>query len=170
MLRGGDSGPAIVRGNAEESPLIERVSADNPEWRMPPEHEGEPLSADEIALLRDWVVAGAVVPEDEQAEADARDHSAFRPIVRPSVPRVERADWVRNPIDAFIARRHEQLGISPQPEASRPELLRRLSIDLIGLPPEAEHTRMRPDSARPKTPANHSETVADRGRSKLVLA
>ncbi len=139
MLRGGDSGPAIVRGNAEESPLIERVSADDPEWRMPPEHEGEPLSADEIALLRDWVVAGAVAPEDEQAEADPRDHWAFRPIVRPSVPRVERADWVRNPIDAFIARRHEQLGISPQPEASRPELLRRLSIDLIGLPPEAEH-------------------------------
>jgi hypothetical protein len=138
MLRGGDSGPAVVQGVAEESLLLDRVSAGDAAERMPPEHEGEPLSAEQIALLRDWITAGAPAPGDEQPEADPRQHWAFRPIVRPPVPRVQRARWGNNPIDAFVARGHERIGVTPQPEASRTELRRRLSLDLIGLPPTAE--------------------------------
>ena len=135
MLRGGDSGPILVKGGTEESPLLDRVSADDAAERMPPEHEGEPLTSDQVTLLRDWIAAGAPAPSDEKPEADPRDHWAFRPIVRPPVPRVLRTGYVINPIDAFIARGHERLGLAPNPEATRPELLRRLSLDLIGLPP-----------------------------------
>jgi hypothetical protein len=138
MLRGGDSGPAVVKGVPDESLLLDRVSADDPSDRMPPEGEGEPLSAEQVALLREWIAAGAPAPADERPEADPRDHWAFQPIVRPPVPRVTRADWGNNPIDAFIAQKHEEVGLTPAPEASRIELLRRLSLDLVGLPPRAE--------------------------------
>jgi hypothetical protein len=86
-------------------------------------------------LLRDWIAAGAPGPADERPEADPHDHWAFRPIVRPAVPLVRNAGWVENPIDAFVARKHESMGLAPNPEASRTELLRRLYLDLIGLPP-----------------------------------
>ena len=138
MLRGGDSGPVVVKGAAGESLLLERVSASDPAERMPPEHEGDLLTAEQVGLLRDWIAAGAPAPADESPEAGPRDHWAFRPIARPPVPHVQRAGWVNNPIDAFIAQRHEQLGLAPNPEASRTELLRRLFLDLIGLPPTAE--------------------------------
>jgi hypothetical protein len=87
MLRGGDSGPAVVKGGAKESLLLDRVSDDDPSERMPPEHEGEPLAALQVGLLRDWIAAGAPAPLDERPEADPRHHWAFRPIVRPAVPR-----------------------------------------------------------------------------------
>jgi hypothetical protein len=138
MLRGGDSGPVVVKGNAKESLLLERVSASDVTERMPPEHEAEPLSAEQVALLRDWIAGGAPAPADETPEADPRDHWAFRPVARPPVPRIQRAGWMNNAIDVFIAQRHEQLGIAPNPEATRMELLRRLSLDLIGLPPAPE--------------------------------
>ena len=138
MLRGGDSGPAVVKGGAKESLLLDRVSAGDASERMPPEHEGEPLTAEQVALLRNWIAAGAPAPSDEKPEADPRDHWAFRPIVRPTVPRVQRAEWVKNPIDAFIAQTYQRHGLAPNAEASRTELLRRLSLDLIGIPPTAE--------------------------------
>lgn len=137
-IKGGDSGAAITPGDAAKSRLLTRVSATDVAERMPPEHEGEPLTAEQIGRLKAWIAAGASAPADEQPEADPRDHWAFRPIVRPSVPAVRRADWVRNPIDAFVARQHEQFGLAPQPEASRLILLRRLSLDLTGLPPTPE--------------------------------
>lgn len=138
MLRGSDSGPVVVKGNPKESLLVERVSASDVAERMPPEHEGEPLSTEQVTLLRDWIAAGAPGPADEMPEADPHDHWAFRPVVRPPVPHVERAGWVNNPIDAFITRRQQELGITPNPEATRIELLRRLSLDLIGLLPTPE--------------------------------
>jgi hypothetical protein len=137
MVRGGDSGPAVVKGDAGESLILDRVTADEAAERMPPEHEAEPLTAEQVGLLRDWIAAGAPAPPGERPEADPREHWSFRPIARPPVPRVGRAGWGHNPIDAFIARRHEDLGITPNPEASRTELLRRLYLDLIGLPPGA---------------------------------
>lgn len=136
--RGGDSGPAIKRGDVAASLLLYRVSASDAAERMPPEEEGEPLSAEQIALLRHWIAAGAQAPQAEQPEVDPRNHWAFQPIVRPPVPPARRAEWVNNPIDAFVARQHEQLGLAPQTEASRRMLLRRLSLDFIGLPPTAE--------------------------------
>jgi Protein of unknown function (DUF1553)/Protein of unknown function (DUF1549)/Planctomycete cytochrome C len=138
MLRGGNSGPAVVKAGASESLILERVSASDAADRMPPEHEGQPLTVEQVAVLRDWIAAGAPAPLDERPEADPRDHWAFRPIVRPPVPRVQRAGWMNNPVDAFIAQGYERHGLAPNPEASRTELLRRLSVDLIGLPPTAE--------------------------------
>ncbi len=138
MIAGGDSGAAIARGDASNSLILERVSATDIDDRMPPEHEGDPLSAEQIALLRAWIEAGAPAPADEQPDADPKNHWAFRPIVRPAVPAVDNQAWVKNPIDAFLARQHQQHGLAPQPEAPRVVLLRRLYLDLIGVPPSAD--------------------------------
>ncbi len=136
-IKGGDSGPAVVAGDPAKSELLGRVSAMGKE-RMPPEHEGEPLTAPQIELLRKWVAAGAPHPADEKPEADPRDHWSFKPIARPPVPKPKATDWVKNPIDAFVAKRHDDRGLTPLPEAPRAVLLRRLSLDLIGLPPTPE--------------------------------
>ena len=92
-IKGGDSGPAITRGDAANSPLLSRVSATDIAERMPPESEGEALSPAQIDLLRRWISAGAVAPPAEVPEADPRDHWAFRPIVRPPVPATSHRDW-----------------------------------------------------------------------------
>jgi hypothetical protein len=138
MRKGGESGAALVPGDATASLIVARVRDPDPVTRMPPDGEGEPLTAEEIAVLEGWIRAGAPAPADEKPEADPRDHWAFRPRVRPAVPAVKNAAWVRNPIDAFLAHAHEQAGIAPQPEAPRHVLVRRLFIDLIGLPPQPE--------------------------------
>ena len=88
-----------------------------------------------MKLLRDWIADGAPAPANEKAETDPREHWAFRPIVRPLAPGGANSSWVRNPIDAFIAQQHGRRGLTPQPEAPREVLLRRLYFDLIGLPP-----------------------------------
>lgn len=131
---GGDSGPALVPGDPDGSLLIERVSATDLSERMPP--EGQPLTPEEIALLTDWVRQNAESPADEQPEPDPREHWAFRPIERPTVPSVDGAHSVLNPIDAFIAARHEQRGLTALPAAKPEQLLRRVYLDLIGLPPK----------------------------------
>lgn len=147
-LIGGDSGPAMKPGSAQESMLIRRVTAEDADERMPPEHEGESLTATQIATLRDWIDSGASYPLDEQAEADPRDHWSFRPISRPSVPNLPTTSWGNNAIDAFVAAKHGELQVQPQPEATSLVLLRRLSIDLIGLPPTLDdiHQVLQDDS------------------------
>ena len=130
--KGGDSGAAIVPGDPS-SPLLERVTSNDESIRMP--QEGLPLKPEQIAALRSWIEQNAEAPVDERPEQDPRDHWAFRPIVRPPVPQVTNSKWERNPIDAFIAQRHEHLELTPKPEAPREVLLRRLYLDLIGLPP-----------------------------------
>ncbi|HTN76101.1 MAG TPA: PSD1 and planctomycete cytochrome C domain-containing protein [Pirellulaceae bacterium] len=137
VLRGGESGSIVDKSEPAKSLLLTRVATSEIEERMPPEFEGEALSAEQIAVLRAWIEAGASAPQNEKPEADPREHWAFRPIVRPTVPQVRRADWTNNPIDAFVAHKHEQLGLEPVAEASKLLLLRRLSLDLIGLPPTA---------------------------------
>ncbi len=132
------SGEVIARGAAEESVLIERVVESAGDERMPPEHQGEPLSAQQVQWLSDWIAAGAPAPADERPESDPDAHWAFQPIERPSIPIVENAAWVRNPIDAFIAQGHDQHGLQPQPSAPRALLLRRLHLDLIGILPTYE--------------------------------
>lgn len=133
--RGGDSGASVQPGDAAASLLLERVTATDESMRMP--QEGERLSAMQIELLRRWISEGARGPENEQPEVDPSKHWAFQPIVRPAIP-AGRSDWVRNPIDAFLERQHQQHGIRPQPEAARIVLLRRLHLDLVGIPPTLE--------------------------------
>ncbi|MBA3484163.1 MAG: DUF1549 domain-containing protein, partial [Pirellulales bacterium] len=131
--KGGDSGPAITPGDAESSRLIQRVAALDAAERMPP--EGKPLTPEQIAALRAWIVQEAPAPADEAPEQHPRDHWAFRPIVRPPTPMVANAAWVRNPIDAFIAQKHEELELTAPVPAPPELLLRRAYFDLIGLPP-----------------------------------
>jgi hypothetical protein len=132
-IKGGDSGPAVTPGDPASSLLIERVSATDVSERMPP--EGKPLEPEEIAALRAWIAENAKAPPDETPERDPRDHWAFRPIKRPTAPESSNSQGIRNPIDAFIAEKHRQRGLTPQAEAPREVLVRRLYLDLIGLPP-----------------------------------
>jgi mono/diheme cytochrome c family protein len=136
-IQGGDIGPAIVPGKSGESRLIAAVSGTSDEVsRMPLDRP--PLSEAEIDLLRRWIDAGAQHPDDEVAEPGGRiesDHWAFQPVVRPDVPRVQQQGRVRNAIDAFIQARLEQEGVKASDEADRVTLIRRLSLDLLGLLP-----------------------------------
>jgi hypothetical protein len=138
MTEGGESGSVIAKGDPAKSLLLERVSDPEPESRMPPEGEGEALSPEQLAMLRDWIKAGCPSPPDEKPEADPRDHWAFQPRVRPSVPKDGAAVGIFHPIDAFLAVARGQAGVVPQPEAPQHVLVRRLFIDLIGLPPQPE--------------------------------
>jgi len=133
IRKGGDSGPAIEPGSAEQSELVERISSHDEDYRMPP--EGEPLSAQQIAQLRAWIDQNAIAPADEKPEEDPRLHWAFQRPVRPALPTVKHPGWIANPIDAFIAAAHDKQGLSPSRSAPRHLLLRRLYLDLIGLPP-----------------------------------
>ncbi|MBA4188704.1 MAG: hypothetical protein C0467_11955 [Planctomycetaceae bacterium] len=127
MLKGG----AIVPGKPGESELILRVASANDETRMPP--EGHPLKPEQIAKLKAWVEQGAKVPADDTQEPDPRDHWSFRTPVRPPVPKGS-----ANPIDAFVALEWARRGLTPAPPADKRVLLRRVYIDLIGLPPTVE--------------------------------
>lgn len=138
LLAGGESGPAAVRNDPASSMIVARVADPDAATRMPPDGEAEPLSAEQVAAVAGWIAAGCPAPADERPEADPRDHWAFRPRTRPEVPRVQDAARTRNPIDAFLARARDRAGITPQPEAPRHVLVRRLFIDLIGLPPQPE--------------------------------
>ncbi len=140
-LRGGESGkPAVVPGNSQKSELLRRITTSNEDEVMPP--SGKRLSDAQVKLLRDWIDSGAAWP-DALAGEDApwKRHWAFRAPVRPPLPAVrgepspDAAEWVRNPIDRFILTRLEKEGLQPSSEADRITLLRRLSLDLIGLPP-----------------------------------
>ncbi|MGE5194146.1 MAG: PSD1 and planctomycete cytochrome C domain-containing protein, partial [Deltaproteobacteria bacterium] len=131
-IKGGGSGPAIVPGKSDESLLIDAVIGAEGVKKMPP--EGEPLTAEQIAKLRDWINQGAKSPADKIPEDPAKPWS-YQPPVRPALPAVQNAAWVQNPIDAFIAAEHERKGLKPSPPATKPVLLRRVYLDLIGLPP-----------------------------------
>ncbi len=105
---------------------------------MPPEGAGDPLSERQIAVLRAWIDQGATWPDElagVEPEHPAAEHWSFQPISAPQVPAVKNSKWVRNPIDAFILAKLENEQVEPSREADRPTLLRRVSLDLIGLPP-----------------------------------
>lgn len=126
---GGPEAPAVIApGKPEESELFKRITATDPEEHMPPAETGKTLSADEIALIRTWIEEGA----------HRSSHWAFTKPERATIPAASKPAWVRNPIDNFILARLDQEGLSPAPEADRETLLRRLSLDLIGLPPTLE--------------------------------
>jgi hypothetical protein len=132
ILKGGDQGPAVEPGKAAESLLIDAVTGANGVQRMP--LDGEPLSDAEIATLKAWIDQGARAP-DEAIPQDPRQHWAFQKPQRPPVPVVQDPEWNGNAIDAFVAAEHAKRGLTPQPIADKRTLLRRVFLDLIGLPP-----------------------------------
>jgi len=144
VMRGGDSGePGVVPGDLKRSRLYEAVRYEG--LKMPPD---APLSADQIADLATWISAGAPWPTgtaaadlqspEAQAESARMTHWAFQPVARPAFPPVRQANWVRTGVDQFILARLEAEELLPSPEADRRTLLRRLSFDLLGLPPSFE--------------------------------
>jgi hypothetical protein len=136
VFKGGDGGPAVVAGKPEESPLLEMISGDPPE--MP--KKGASLSRREVAQIRAWIEQGAYWPAGlvlKDRRFDSQRWWSFEPLKRPDPPAVKlkTPGWARTPIDVFIQARLEQEGLTPSPEADRRTLIRRLSFDLIGLPP-----------------------------------
>src|SRR5436190_17779544 len=135
-LRGGDDGkPEWIPGKSAESPLILRVTSSDKEEVMPP--KGERLTTEQIQVLRRWIDEGAVWPESP-AETAASKHWAYLPPIKAAFPEVRNTNWVKNPIDRFVLARLEKEKLTPSPEADRAVLLRRLSLDLTGLPPSLE--------------------------------
>ncbi|HEX7896711.1 MAG TPA: PSD1 and planctomycete cytochrome C domain-containing protein [Planctomycetota bacterium] len=126
-LRGGDNGPAL----APAGHLWVRVNSADPDEQMPP--KGDRLTAGELDLLRRWLAAGAPWPEDASGARVISDHWAFQAVKRPAPPAK-----ARHPIDAFVAAELEKRGLALSPPADRRTLARRLSLDLIGLPPSPE--------------------------------
>lgn len=141
--------PNIIPGDSAASPLIHFVAglAEDEEMLMP--SKGDRLTADQIGILRAWIDQGATWPEDEGLLENSepwRTHWSFQSLVRPEVPDSV-GQWGRNPVDAFVHKKLVERNLSPSPEADRRTLIRRLSFDLVGLPP---------------TPAEVEEFLVDR--------
>lgn len=133
MRKGGISGPAIEPGDAENSLLIERLLETDHALRMPP--EGSPLTREQIDAIKSWVHQGAQSPTNEAPESDPLKHWAFQPPVRPAVPSATGSSPSDNPIDGFIDAQLTARGLARQPRAEPEVLVRRLYLDLTGLPP-----------------------------------
>jgi len=156
---GGKNGPAVTTKDAAASLLLAHVTAADGKRLMPPPGEGERLTAAEVARLKAWIEQGATGPADEQPEPDPKDHWAFRPPARPPLPVVRDPSRVRNPIDAFLSAAREKHGLALQKPADRRVLLRRLHLDLVGLPP----TRDELDAfANSPTPDADYERIVER--------
>ena len=139
---------AVVPGQPEQSELVKRITHADAAMRMPPADSGRALTATEITLLTAWIKQGA----------NWESHWSFIKPVRPPLPAVKNQAWPKNAIDYFVLARLEQAGLQPSPEADRATLLRRLSLDLTGLPPTLKELD---DFLNDKTP-NAYEKVVDR--------
>ena len=160
LLKGGETFGAgdVVPGNSAGSVLIQAVAQVHPDLKMP--KKGERLTEAQVGLLRAWIDQGATWPEGGLAGGakDPTRHWAFRPPVKPALPAVKSSDWTRTPVDRFILARLEKEKLSPSREADKVTLLRRLSLDLIGLPP----TPAEVDAFLADPAANAYETQVDR--------
>lgn len=121
----GSGNHAVVPGDPGSSSLIARITTDDPDDRMPPASSLKQLSPEEVEKLTRWIQEGAVWEE----------HWAFQRVERPETPTVEHAAWLKNPIDSFVLKPLEEHNVAPSPEADRRTLIRRLFLDLTGLPP-----------------------------------
>jgi hypothetical protein len=131
---------AIVPHEPEKSSLIERIFADDPETQMPPPKSNRRLSPEQKERLKQWIAAGAPYQE----------HWAYVAPQRPTPPEVKNEGWVRQPWDRFVLAKLEAEGITPSPEADRATLLKRLAIDLTGLPPTPEEVEAFQNDADPQ--------------------
>src|SRR5262245_12369744 len=163
-MKGGVSGAAIVPGDSKQSLLVKRILGEGNEARMP--MAGAPLTPAQIALIRRWIDQGANWSGDGQSaithkqapQSAIKRHWAYVKPVLPAAPRVKNQSWVRNPIDAFILARLEKEGLGPSPEADKSTLLRRVYLDLIGLPPGVKEV----DEFLADTSPDAYEKVVDR--------
>jgi hypothetical protein len=143
LLKGGDRGPALTPGDPGRSLLLRAVRHEGA-LKMPPTR---PLAPRQVESLERWIRLGApwparraggpVLGDQTRIFAESKRHWAYQPVRRPAPPRVKNAGWVRTPVDAFVLARLESAGLSPAPTADRRTLIRRVTYDLIGLPPSA---------------------------------
>ncbi|MBL8848494.1 MAG: PSD1 domain-containing protein [Planctomycetaceae bacterium] len=139
---------AIVPGKPGESQLVSRIQSTDPAEQMPPAELNKPLTDREKEILEQWIAEGA----------QFQQHWSFQPVVRPSVPEVQHGDWPKNDIDRFVLARLEAEGLTPSDEASRETLIRRVTLDLTGLPP----TLVEIEAFLADSSDNAYETVVDR--------
>ncbi len=148
VLRGGDSGPALVVGDVEKSKLVEGIRWKNQDFQMPPKKQ---LSAQEVADLEAWIKMGAPDPREKAAVvsegckskrvidiAEGRKFWSFQALADPAVPKVRDEAWVKSPVDAFVLAKLEGAGLRPAAPADKRTLMRRATFDLTGLPPSPE--------------------------------
>lgn len=146
LLRGGDSGPALVPGKPDKSLLLEVMRYTNFDLQMPPQNK---LPQRDLDIIEKWIAMGAPDPRTEEAEssgpkpvgmslAEGKDFWSFKPLANAQPPEVQQTDWVRNPIDQFVLAQLEPKNLQPAPPADKRTLLRRVTYDLIGLPPTPE--------------------------------
>ncbi len=144
----------ISPGNSKDSRLVHRILGEGGEARMP--MGGEPLKPEQIELIRKWIDEGANWPDSASIKVD--QHWAFVKPERPALPAVKNSAWVKNPIDAFVLAGLEKQGLTPSPEADKTTLLRRVSLDLTGLPPTPQEV----DAFLLNKSVNAYEKVVDR--------
>ena len=163
--KGGDSGPAIVPGNVEKSPLYTALTYKDKDLQMPPSSSGGKLGDAQIADIAAWIKMGAPDPRVDVKKSkrtgltdSARGHWAYGPVTKPAVPINKNQQWCRTPIDCFILQKLEAAGMLPSPDAERETLLRRVSLDLTGLPPTYAEVESFMSDASP----NAYEKVVDR--------
>ena len=135
LTAGGNAGPAFVAGKADDSLLIQAVTGAADVSKMPPEGPG--LTPQQIGTLKSWVEQARKLPDElATVAAPARNtHWSFQPLAAAPPPATKNPNWIRSPIDAFVLARLEAAGLEPSPEADQATLVRRLSLDLLGLPP-----------------------------------
>jgi hypothetical protein len=160
ILKGGEGGAIVAAGKSGESRLIAAIERTG-DVKMPP--EGEPLTGEQIAILKAWVDAGAPAPP-EGAETKV-EHWSFTKPVRPEVFKPADAAWSANPIDAFVAAKHAELKLKPVGEAPKNLLLRRVYLDLIGLPPTPQELAEFEAAVSPSLPPSVSPS-ADEGENE----
>ncbi len=140
----------VVPGNSGTSPLMQHVLGSEGASRMPPPSEGEGLSKGQIAAIQSWIDAGAPLPTAEKGDPDPREHWSFRPPVRQQPPTTDPQFTIHNAVDAFLADGWHKQGLTPQRAADKRLLLRRVTLDLTGLPPTPPEIEafLKDDSAR----------------------
>lgn len=128
ILKLESGGQGVISGNAKDSLVVQRVSTGDPDLRMPPPSEGPPLTSAEVDILRRWIDSGAKYAR----------HWSYEPPVKSPLPRVSSPAWCSTPLDRFILERLDREKLTPQPQADAATLLRRVTLDLTGLPPTIE--------------------------------
>lgn len=160
-MKGGSTGPLYVPGKSGESYMVTRLLGGDDEDQMP--LDKDPLKDEQIDLIKRWIDEGGEWPESAPstgaaAGKDYVEHWAYVAPVAPAVPQVSQPAWVRTPVDSFVLARLDREGLAPSPEASKETLLRRVTLDLTGLPPTIAEI----DAFLADTSADAYERVVDR--------
>jgi len=161
LLHGGDTGPAIAPGKPDDSLLVQAIRYTDDDLQMPP--KGDKLPDRQVADLTEWIRRGAPDPRTGVAKGSSlayggvgRQHWSFLPVVKPPVPVVADAAWCRTPVDNFVMAKLEENGMKPNPQADKRTLIRRVTFDLVGLPPSAEEVQ---DFLADDTPDAYTKVV-----------